>query len=102
MRALSEVLAALEERLARVLDDLTLTSEGRLVTEAAADEVLGRLRVELVSRMMAEVEPWKRMKISRRLWSSALPGSSLPRHELASSRESSSKVELGNAERRER
>lgn len=53
-----EVGAALSERLERVLDQLALTSQDGVVTEAAADELLGQLHVEFVSQMLAELEPW--------------------------------------------
>lgn len=49
---------ALTERLALVLSDLVGTTQGWVVTEAAADELLGQLRAEFVPRMLADLEPW--------------------------------------------
>jgi hypothetical protein len=52
-----EVVDLLRERLAPVLDDLAWTSQGRIVTEAAADAFLLQLRDEFVGRMMIEMPP---------------------------------------------
>jgi hypothetical protein len=40
------------------LDHLATTSQGRLVTQAAADDLLLRLHGEAVDRMLADMEPW--------------------------------------------
>jgi hypothetical protein len=53
-----ELVAALSQRLAPVLEDLVRTSQRRIVTEADADEFLLQLRGEFVGRMMVEMEPW--------------------------------------------
>jgi len=53
-----EVVAALRERLAPVLDDLARTCQGRVVIEADADAFFFQLRVEFVARMMIEMAPW--------------------------------------------
>jgi hypothetical protein len=44
--------------LAKVLDDVARTSQGRVVTEADADDLLLRLRDECVGQMLADMEPW--------------------------------------------
>lgn len=53
-----EVVDLLRERLAPVLDDLARTSQGRIVTEADAEELFLQLRAEFVARMMIEMPPW--------------------------------------------
>lgn len=53
-----EVVATLFGRLAPVVDELSRTSQGRVVTQGAAERLLLRLRDEFVARMMAELEPW--------------------------------------------
>jgi hypothetical protein len=44
--------------LAVVLDDLTPTAQGRVVTEIEAENLLDRLPDEFVVRVLAEMEPW--------------------------------------------
>lgn len=53
-----EVLAGLSEWLADIVDDLVRTSQGRVVNTAQADDLLVRLKDELVGRLMATMEPW--------------------------------------------
>jgi hypothetical protein len=53
-----ETLAIIAKRLALVVDELTRSSQGRVVTEAAAERLLLRLRAEFVARMMVEMPPW--------------------------------------------
>lgn len=53
------VLAALRERLAPVVEELSRTSQGLVVTELEVERLLDRLREEFVGRMMAEMEPWE-------------------------------------------
>ena len=53
-----EVLAALPEWLAPVLEDLSQSCQGLLATELEADDFLDRFRSEFAGRMMADMEPW--------------------------------------------
>jgi hypothetical protein len=54
-----EVVAALSERLARVLDALRRSSQGRIVAERQADNLLTELGQAFVARMLAELPPWE-------------------------------------------
>jgi len=54
----AETHALLVERLASVLDNLAQTCQGLVTTAAKADDLLTRLRVEFVHRMMGETAPW--------------------------------------------
>jgi hypothetical protein len=52
------ILATFSRWIASLLDDLGRTSQGRVVTQADADELLLRLRDEAVASMLAHMEPW--------------------------------------------
>jgi hypothetical protein len=54
-----EVLLGFSEWLADVLDDLAISSQGRLVSEADVDALLRELQDELVRRIMAEGNSWR-------------------------------------------
>ena len=52
-----KVIDALRERLAPVLDDLSQTCQGWVVTELEAEDLLDRLPDAFAGRTMAEMEP---------------------------------------------
>ena len=53
-----EIIAVLSERLSPVLEEVSQTCQGWVVTEAEVDGFLLRLRDEFVGRMLADMEPW--------------------------------------------
>jgi hypothetical protein len=53
-----ETVATFSAWVAEALDDLAQTSQGRVVTEAEADDLLIRFCGEAVRRMLAEMAPW--------------------------------------------
>ena len=53
-----ETLATFSAWVAEALGDLAQTSQGRVVTEAEADDLLLRFYGEAVGRMLADMAPW--------------------------------------------
>jgi quercetin dioxygenase-like cupin family protein len=53
-----EVVKALAERLAPVIEELVQSSQGRVANEAEADDLLLQLRDEFVGQSMIDMEPW--------------------------------------------
>jgi hypothetical protein len=53
-----ELFAGVSKWLTDVLDDLIPMSQGHVVSESDAEDLLVRLRDELVTLMMGEMEPW--------------------------------------------
>jgi hypothetical protein len=53
-----QTLATFSAWVAEALGDLAQTSQGRVVTEAEADDLLVRFCGEAVSRMLADMAPW--------------------------------------------
>src|SRR5262245_47475609 len=53
------MLLGFSEWVTGVLDDLAVSSQGRLVSEAEADDLLLQLEGELVRRIMVEGDSWK-------------------------------------------
>ena len=51
-------MAALRGRLVPVVEELSRTCQGRVVTELEAEDFLDLLRDAFVGRIMTEMEPW--------------------------------------------